>query len=372
MSNYPQNPDKPLSQYPPPPGHPDFYHQYREKDPVNNSIYDIFMQPSTDRVYKNRSVMVIDSADRSNGTQSNYSYDLEYLYNDVIAVELKLADIPNSAYLINENNNNFYFQDTNEQVCNGDVYQVSIPVGNYFAESDKSLSLRKLLELGMNSASCGSKYEVDVDRHTNKFNIKQICGSGFFNVIFANDCDLKPIRNGCDFEDKPEPCQLTPNIIQNTMEVVLGFSKNNFNVLKGRCCHDNDCDNCSDEKKCYSAPTLISDLTFNLKQDKYVVLRIESDGHVWRRVISKNSNIRDAYAILPFDFPLNNFQFLSNLNNINNDVLIMEFQTPIKMQKFKITLTNHLGQEIDFNGRDHLFIFEVTSLSRVSNFHNRT
>ena len=113
-----------VTQYPPPPNQPDFYHQYRKEDITNNSLYDVNFQPNPKRIYKNRSALVIDSRDRVSGTPDCYEYIIDDLYYDVISVELKLADIPNSTYLVNETNNQFYFQDSERQVRTGEFYHV--------------------------------------------------------------------------------------------------------------------------------------------------------------------------------------------------------------------------------------------------------
>src|SRR3990172_1917789 len=358
----PPNLPQPYTQYPPPPNHPDFYDQYRKEDVTDHSIYDVNYKPNPCRTFKNRFPLVVDSRDRNSGTIDNYNYNIDNVIYDVIAVELKLADIPNSAYLINTHNNQFYFQDTQAQVCNSEFYQVTIPVGNYFADSTQSISIRALLEAGMNQSSNGSTYSVTVSRHTNKFTIRQVSGSGFFNIIFIDPAKISKPENPCKAKKAPtDDCQkdsrldcqkdvgikVMPNLINNTMDILLGFSKRN---LTGR-------------------NEYTSDLSFNLKHDKYVVLRIENDGHVWRRIISNNSALKDAFTVIPISFNLNNFNFIQDLNNLNNEFLIMNFKEPIKVGKLKITFTNRDGHPIDFNGQDHLLVFEVTSLSRFDNYH---
>lgn len=341
---------KPYTQFPPPPDQPHFYNQYRPPDIVDHSIYDVGFAPTTCRTNKNRFPLVVDSTDRSSGTIDNYFYNIDDVTADVIAVELKVADIPSSPYLVNQNNNQFYFQDTNSQVRNGEFYQITIPVGNYLADSDDSISIRALLQEGLNQSTQGSTYEVTVNRHTNKFTITQVSGSGIFNIYFTNPDkhtkkQIESCKESCGGREEPLICQLVPCIVNNTMEVLLGFSKQIF---------------CG--KTSYT-----SDFTYNLKQDKYVVLRIESDGHAWNRVVSRNSALKGAFAVLPFNFTLNNFNLVQNLDCINNDILMMEFKEPMKLGKLKISFTNRNGQPIDFNGINHIFVFEVTSLARFDN-----
>jgi len=346
----PQEIHKPFTQFPPPPDQPHMYMQYRPPDIVDHSIYDVGFAPNPSRTYKNRFPLVVDSQDRSSGTIDNYTYNIDNVTSDVIAIELKVADIPSSPYLVNQNNNQFYFQDTKSQIKNGELYQVTIPVGNYLADSDDSISIRALLQEGLNQSSQSSTYAVTVNRHTNKFKITQVSGSGFFNIFFTNPEEhSQPIDKSTEscFREKPLVCKLIPCIVNNTMNVLLGFSKQNF----------------------YGQDEYLSDLSYNLKQDKYVVLRIENDGHVWNRVVSRNSALKGAFAVLPFNFTLNNFNLIQNLDAINNDILIMEFKEPIKLGKLKISFTNRDGQRIDFNGINHLFVFEVTSLSRFDNYH---
>lgn len=98
--------------------------QYREELIISPDDYIKNLQKQI--IYED---IIIDSRDRNidvNPQPNNYEIDLEkYLYN-IISLELISADIPNTEYIINSDNNLLHFEETN----NTELI-ATIPIGNY-------------------------------------------------------------------------------------------------------------------------------------------------------------------------------------------------------------------------------------------------
>lgn len=166
------------------------YKQYQKTDGIQSSMYDITMNSNTNPSTKNQAVLVIDSADRDHNKYPNpnkYTIKLKSVYKNVSMVELKYAQIPNSAYIINENNNKLHYQDCAEDILAREYKVVEIPIGNWPADSTTAPSIRSNLEDALNSASeeVDNKYSVIFDPNLRKFTIEQVKGSGIFNLIFC-------------------------------------------------------------------------------------------------------------------------------------------------------------------------------------------
>jgi hypothetical protein len=87
------------------------------------------------------------------------------------------------------------------------------------------------------------------------------------------------------------------------------------------------------------------------------------------RVDSSNSKIHGALCVLPFDSRINNFQHASNCDAIDNDRYIKYFTEPVPtVNEIDIELKDINGDYYDFNGHNHVFIFEIVSQTRGSVF----
>ena len=307
------------------------YRQYAPDDPVTDSLYDINMECDASLRYQNRAILVIDSKDRATNEEPNrYNIKLEKDYRDVVSIELKRAHIPNSDYVINDNNNMFYFQDDASQKDNCDYHTLQLPIGNYPVDHASQDSIRSLLEAGLNMVNPANTYEVEVDINTNLFKFKQTAGSGVFNILFRF-----PKTAGEGSGDK---------VLPNSMYEVIGFKP----VDKT------------------GKTEYVGEYTYNLRPSSYIILRIEN----MERVDSPHDPVQDAFCVLPLDTRLNNFMLSNNCDQLDNEVYQKDFNPPLgKLDRLNIQFLDEDGRPYNFRGRDHLLVFEIVSLSRHSNYH---
>lgn len=328
---------------------------YQPGDAIQSSIYDITVNSNTKPATKNQAVLVIDSADRDHTLYPNpnrYKIQLKNGgYRDVIMVELKYAQIPNSAYIINESNNKLYYQDCPHQTKCCEYSTVEIPIGNWPADCNTGPSIRSNLEDALNECS-DSEYVVEFDPHVRKFTIEQVCGSGYFNLIFCGGLSKTGLGGtmtrqvmGVDKFCYPEiPTQQYQNeYIAGTVGHVLGFKPMN---LTG----------------CIKYQGQIS---ADMNTGRFVVLKIRN----MERIDSNNSNIDKAFCVIGMDDGVNNFIFTRGFDFINNETYTKNFNPPLgKLEELDIEILNSNGKPYDFNGRDHLLMFDILSLTRFDNF----
>lgn len=102
---------------------------------------------------ENKKIYYIDSRNRINGSNSNFSYKLDGITQDdeFDAVAVLALNIPKSYYLIRDGQNYFYLKENNNAPL-----KISFPIGNY---SRRSFSLTIETILTANSPN-GYKYEV--------------------------------------------------------------------------------------------------------------------------------------------------------------------------------------------------------------------
>lgn len=169
---------------------------------------------------------VVDSCQRdcSKYPRTNeFVIDLEHDLRDVISIELIKGCLPYTGYIINENNNKLFFQETL-----GMTLVAEIPVGDYTPNE-----LATALESAMNSAfGVSSNYTVTDNTATRKFTISSDLSGGdnIFRLIF-NDCEcgLEPDCDTCEVCRK-NTCR---KYIQGSLGPKIGFDKVNFLYAKG-------------------------------------------------------------------------------------------------------------------------------------------
>lgn len=331
------------------------YKQYQDGDGIQSSLYDITMNGNIKPDNKNQAVLVVDSAERDHKKYpdpNKYSLDLNYVYKDVTMVELKFANIPNSAYIINESNNKLHFQDSMEQVHLREYNEIYIPIGNWTADSTTGPSIRSNLEDALNSVNSSNKYSVIFNPNLRKFTIEQVSGSGVFNLIFCTRVrktgqggTITKMIQGVDRFCYPEvPVQDYERVyIEGTIGRVLGFNPIN---LAG-------------------STSYTSQKVADLNTGRYVVLKIRN----LERVNSNNSRIDGAFCVIGMDDSINNFVLNRGFDYFNNETYTKNFNPPLpEFSKLDIEILNCNGDPYEFNGRDHLLVFDILSLSRYDNY----
>lgn len=331
------------------------YKQFKDGDGVQSSMYDVTMNGNIKPSSKNQAVLVVDSADRDHSKYPNpnkYKIDLKYTYKDVIMVELKFANIPNSAYIINESNNKLHFQDSLDQVMNREYNEIEIPVGNWPADSTTGPSIRSNLEDALNAVNEKNEYSVTFNPYLRKFTLEQVKGSGVFNLIFCISVQktgqggtITKMIQGVDRFCYPEiPVKDTEKVyIQGTVGRVLGFNPDNL----GGC------------------TSYTSQKVADLNSGRFVVLKIRN----FERVNSNNSRIDNSFCVISMDDSINNFVVNRGFDYWNNETYTKNFNPPLpELAKLDIEILDCNGDPYDFNGRDHLLVFDVLSLSRFDNY----
>jgi hypothetical protein len=330
------------------------YHQYRDTDITKGSLYDINVINNKNPFTKNQAVLVIDSADRDHRKypkSNKYKLDLKYTYKDVTLVELKFANIPNSSYIINESNNKLHFQDSMHQVLHREYNEIWIPIGNWMPDSKDEPSIRSNLEDALNAVNCDNLYQVLFDPHTRKFTIEQVKGSGIFNLIFCVSIQkigqggtiTIPIQGVDRFLHPEKPvCDIERVYIEGSIGKVIGFLPQNL----GGCTS-------------YKSQNII-----DLNTGRFVVLKIRN----FDRINSNNSKIDGAFCVISMSDKVNNFVVDREFDYINHETYSKSFCPPLaELSKLEIEILDSHGNPYEFNGRDHLLVFDIVSLSRFDN-----
>jgi len=317
------------------------YRQFAPDDPVKESLYDVNMECDQGLRDQNRVILVIDSNDRKRNLMNpnkdsepnNYTIKLNRSYKDVVSVELKNANIPNSDYIINEYNNIFYFQDSQDQIDAGTYHCIKMPLGNYPVDDNVLDSIRSLLEQALNLVEVGNVYQVDADPNNQLFTITQTSGSGIFNILFK--------VKKCSGNESSGEAELP-----NHIGTILGFKA--FDHV--------------------GETTYTGEYVYNLHSSRYIVIRIRG----MERVDSNHHAVQDSFCILQLDQTMNNFMRANNCDDLDNEVYQKDFNPPLgELDRFQIEILNDQGNPFNFRGRDHTLTFEIVSLSRHSNYNRR-
>jgi len=175
--------------------------------------------PRTSRniVHESRTIphiFSVDSRDRDDmifPTASEYKLRIQE-YKEVLSMELESAEIPITAYVINEHNNCLHFQEEE------DITQIAkISVGNY--DSDE---LALAMEAALNTASAnGILYSVANNTTTSKFTITSgAVGPFIFSLIFFGGLKVFPSVNEPNNKNKAV-------YIEHSLGPIIGFDKTN-------------------------------------------------------------------------------------------------------------------------------------------------
>ena len=304
-----------------------------------------------DRVLKgfenstNPAILVIDSDDRNREIDeepNKYTIKLEKQYKDVVSIELVFADVPNSGYVVQSSHNQFHFQETTTQESDGTYLTAEINEGNFpIDDTTGGESVRGNLETALNAAGeNGYTYTVSLNEYTNKITIAQDNGgdpSAVFNLLFLGKSQNDRFN------------KMRKLYKDRTIAPMIGFKRANYTGDTS-----------------YTAP-----MAYNLKVNKFISLFARAAEDL-DRVDSTNSKVSGALCILPFDSSLNNFQHSKNCDSVDNDRYIKYFTEPVpSINEIDIEFRDMYGELFEFNGHNHVLIFEVMSQTRGSIFKMR-
>jgi hypothetical protein len=283
----------------------------------------------------NAAVVAIGSRDRDYNlynTTNTYKINLSKQYKEVTSIELVAADIPNTGYVVESTRNLIHFQDTIDQIATESYYEVELPIGNYPISADTGLSITKNIQDQMNAATTsGSVYEVSVDTYTNLITIEQTSGSEVFRLLFKGK------------EENYESGKKKTLYRKNTIGHLIGY-----------------------ERKDYTGElTYTGTYAYNLTIDNYLLMFVND----YSRIDSVNSNVQDAFCLIPLDTSINNFSYAKNCDYIRNDRYVKVFSEPLpELSKIEITFTDASGNLFNFNGHDHILMFEITTRTRTGRY----
>lgn len=198
-----------------------------------------------------------------------------------------------------------------------------------------------------------SKYSVTFCRYRRKFTITQISGSGLFNIIFCGGLTkvgeqgtvTHPIMGVDRFLSPEIPVnEFQKTYIARSIGPVLGFCPRNL-------------------QDCLS---YTSDGVINFDRDRYIILRMPQ----FERLQSNWDPLQGAFAIIAATRIANDFVFAKWDNDpYNSETYTKYFNPPLpNLSKIRIEFYNSCGEPFDFNGLDHLLLFDIHSLTQQTVF----
>jgi hypothetical protein len=108
----------------------------------------------------------------------------------------------------------------------------------------------------------------------------------------------------------------------------------------------------------------ISNFTWDLDDEKYIILRIDD----LDKLDSDNKNIDNAYGIILFDV-VHGQNNIIGAGRLPRRGIEKYFNPPLsKLDRLKISFLTADGYFYDFNGRDHLLVFDIISLNQPGKY----
>lgn len=305
---------------------------------------------STDHVATD--LVLVDSAYRNWDKEENNNYtiflgqELQYVHS----IELVDGFVPNSGYVINENNNLFFFQETKAQFLNKTYYTAKIPLGDY-----DITTLLNQLKVSMKEASHSeSTYICMVDKITNRVTIgtDDAIGTGIFNLIFTDGMEvigdrgyietmvIDPIT-GKKERKKVETSNSRRRYIDGSVAQIIGFKALNLTGLL----------------------SYTGTMVYTLRPYEYIALFVNTENSEdFKKVIAPgpDNGADKAFAIIHLDHEHEYFNsFACRRQIIENVRYIRTFNPPISFSKIKICYKTPDGNYYNFNGLDNYLLFEV-------------
>lgn len=284
-------------------------------------VYNEFHEENLKREF----TIVVDSRDRNHDLYSapnDYKINLKHDFYDVFTIELLTAEIPKSNYVINSNNNKFYFQELNSQVSGGTYYTATITPGNYTA-SELVTQLKNALD-----AAGAATYTVTLNTTTNKYTItSDLAGVDVFNVINAGDSENYGTQG----------TQTRTTYIQGTIAPVIGFNRTDKT----------------------GSSNYTSDNQYDLSGEKYILLSIDEI----ENIESINSTVHRSFAKISLDTSGTVFYKNGDYQMIKKNI------PPIaKLSNMRIRFLTYEGYLYDFNGLEHSLTFKITTLGEKRSY----
>ncbi len=317
---------------------------------------------------------------------SEYVIKLKDIYKNVTSVTLFNASIPNTSYLVGENNNLIYLQ---ESFC--ETIIIEIPVGDY-----TPCDLVNNISIALNNPDkTDSKYTVTLNNLTHKFTITSDLkgGDGIFSLNFLGCYEKHDYKTRSTYPTR-------------SIGRVLGYSRNNFLYADGKATLTNSKDIVIGNSKSqfkkdflpgsiFSVPNasgqvftvvnVISDdemkvtpvslgnyhnvllakgshtapNKFNLSSDSFIILDILE----LENVRSNSTPIDRAFAVVPMVFPHNTKNFvISPVGGV--PPYKKHFNPPLsRLDRLTIRFKDIDGNLVNFNGIENFMEFRIHTIN---------
>ena len=409
---------------------------------TNNNLYNnlqtikpnynnfIIEPPEKNKTHKRISdKLVIDSRDRNYilyPGSHNYQLTIDNEYNDVVAAELILAQIPNSGYNIHDGNNQLLIHDhkdnhiliklkngeyTNSSLINylngskGNIlndYNNNKQFFNFYLDPDTNkIKIKynkkfifnnmpyiintqinkcnnmniddyyKMIEFYSIDKTLGFKREIhDSIKIECISNCDSICdcdpnsdiiiqesvfededelssnGYELITIIIKKGlCDLLNLYSYGDYIDIGDHTYRIYKIINSFKMSVENIQGSNNNLQK---------------KNINNSYKLISNNVFNIECPDYVILDIPE----FHSLKSDNNNIHDSFCIIPL-----NTKCKTIIDSDTNLREIKFFNPPLpRLSKINIRFKRYDGSDYDFNGKEHMLMFNIYSLNQPGKY----
>ena len=242
---------------------------------------------------------VVDSRDRNISKHpSPSSYEIILLSNllDVVSLELMLAEVPFSRYLIHSNNNILHFNDSEIVIENGD-YEYDIT--------------KIIAALNAQFISSGAGITITLNSNNNKL---KFTSDFAFTLNFEGD-SITYSENDTDIIMK-----------KNSIGRLLGFEIKNYTSQLNSSKHE-----------------IVTPYPFSIATDNYIIMRLNR-----AKVYTANDKpADDCFAII---------HNRTNGDPSNDYVssVVKNFNPPLaSFEKLNISFYDYYGNKYDFNNKDH-------------------
>ena len=263
--------------------------------------------------------LVIDSRDRNTDDYPNtykYQVDFDYIYKDIVSIELVSANIPKTEYLINTSNNKIYFSE------NGGVeLEATIPTGNY-----TPATLATAIKAAMEAVGADT-YTVTADETlTNKYTITK--SSGTLELFFTDGTETYATSTRTKYKN-------------NSIGPVIGFSKTDLS----------------------GSATYTGQNQFNLAGNSYILLHIHNLDNLYG---VHNNSVSKSFAKITLDAQQSEYKFFKSQQDY---IIRKEFSPPLaKLAQLDIEFRNYNGSFYDFGGLEHCLYFKITTLNQNQSY----
>jgi hypothetical protein len=359
--------------------------------------------------------LIIDSRDRNCNkypNSNNFVYQLNKNYRDVYSIELVQGCIPYTGYIINHNNNKLFLQE-----ILGQTVTISIPIGNY-NESNLASTLENALNDPDNNLS--NTYSVSINPLTNKFTISSdLSINNIFRLLnnccicynsFCEDCDSCILcrKNNCNkyipgsiskklgFDKvnflysngsiintsllSPNTLQLNACNSQFTIDfnngenisfanlpdlsfTIISINNNNEMVISGTNSNILEAESKLENSKIFGNK-YTSNFVWDLDDEKYIIIEIEH----FDILQSNNKNLDNSFGVIFFTVPHGQNNIIIN-GRLPRRGIEKFFNPPLSnLDRLRIKFLTADGNLYDFNGRDVVLEFEVSSLNQPGKY----